>query len=455
MAIRERRLLQPGDRVAAAVSGGADSVALLYLLLDLRAELGIVLSIAHVNHKLRGEESDQDEQFVAELARRHDLELHARALPLESRESGIEAAARRLRYEYFRRLMSAGVVSKVATGHTLDDQAETVLLRILRGTGVRGLSGIHPRLRLEDPSGRPVGEVVRPLLGVHRLELEPCLRGRQWREDSSNIDRSFSRNRVRHGIMPQLQHEFGAAVVENLSNLAEIARAEEEHWHRDHSEVSTSQGTLAVRPLSSLSLAAQRRLLRNWMELNAPEASVSFDLIEELLQLVRGPAGRKHELATGRVARRTAKGLALDQLTGEPARNFAYQLPLPGKIEIAELGVCIEAVKAETAALPDSARQQFLDPARLPARLTIRNWRPGDRFWPAHTKEARKVKELLSARQLTGAQKKLWPVAVAEEIGLVWMRGFPVPAALLPAASSGQVLWIRATNLPQALQSLD
>ncbi len=158
--IRKQESIQAGDRLAVAVSGGADSVALLRLLLELRAELGIVLSVAHVNHKLRAEESDEDERFVAELARVHGLEQHACEAPIERIDpnqrsgirSGIESAARELRYGFFRQLAREGRAAKIATAHTLDDQAETVLLRIFRGTGIRGLSGVHP------PCSRSRGE---------------------------------------------------------------------------------------------------------------------------------------------------------------------------------------------------------------------------------------------------------------------------------------------------------
>ena len=168
--IRKQKSIRAGDRVAVAVSGGADSVALLCLLLELRAELGIVLSVAHVNHKLRGEESDEDERFVAKLARQHGLELHTGEAPIDRRHisqigseigfgsrsgiSGIEAAARKLRYGFFRQLARDGRASKIVTAHTLDDQAETVLLRIFRGTGIRGLSGVHPRIVFQRKDAR-------------------------------------------------------------------------------------------------------------------------------------------------------------------------------------------------------------------------------------------------------------------------------------------------------------
>ncbi len=237
--IRKQESIRAGDRLAVAVSGGADSVALLCLLLELRAELGVVLSVAHVNHKLRGEEADEDERFVAKLARQHGLELHACEAPDNVKRSsgkgsgassGIEAAARELRYDFFRRLAREGRVTKIATAHTLDDQAETVLLRIFRGTGIRGLSGIHPRIVFEE-QGQAFGELVRPLLGFRRTTLQEFLRerGQSWREDSSNRDTAFLRNRVRHRLLPLIAEEFGEAAIEHMSELAEIARAEEEH----------------------------------------------------------------------------------------------------------------------------------------------------------------------------------------------------------------------------------
>jgi tRNA(Ile)-lysidine synthase len=238
--IRKQASIRAGDRVATAVSGGADSVALLCLLLELRAELGIVLSVAHVNHKLRGEESDEDASFVAQLAKQHRLELHVCEAPVDGRQSpadhaakssGIEAAARELRYSFFRQLAQEGSVTRIATAHTLDDQAETVLLRIFRGTGIRGLSGIHPRIVFEE-QGRAFGELVRPLLGFRRAALQEFLReqGQSWREDSSNRDIAFLRNRVRHRLLPIIVEEFGDAAIEHMGELAEIARADEEQW---------------------------------------------------------------------------------------------------------------------------------------------------------------------------------------------------------------------------------
>jgi len=472
--IRKQESICAGDRLAVAVSGGADSVALLCLLLELRAELGIVLSVAHVNHKLRGEESDEDERFVTQLAEQHGLELHVSAAPVRRNHrpgkgseigsgigSGIEAAARELRHGFFRQLAREGRVTKIATAHTLDDQAETVLLRIFRGTGIRGLSGIHRRIVFEE-QGRIFGELIRPLLGFRRAALQEFLRerGQSWREDSSNRDIAFLRNRVRHRLLPVIAEEFGEGAIEHMGELAEIARAEEEQWSvaggrwpasSEFRVPSTQQpaaaetrqaASLAVGPLLALPLAAQRRLVRAWLKTNVPDLSISFRLIEEALELARGATEKKVELPAGWNLRRRSFLLELEPVRGK-ATDYEYTLAVPGAVEVPELGACIEARVMNAGEVPENERGQLLDLERMPKEVLIRNWRAGDRFWPGHTAAARKVKELLSDRHATGAQKKLWPVAVAEGCGLVWMRGFAVPADFRALSGAAKAIWIR------------
>ncbi len=289
--IRRHGLLKAGERVGVAVSGGADSVALLRLLLELRGELGVVLSVAHFHHGIRGAEADADAEFVAHLAQSHNLELHsgsgdapARA---RARRASLETAARELRYRFFAKLLESGAVDRMATGHTLDDQAETVLMKTLRGAGTRGLAGIHPALR----SG-----MVRPLLGVRRRQVEEYLRGlgQQWRDDSTNRDRKHLRNRVRHELLPLLEREFNPEVTRVLSETAEVARAEEEYWQREVErllpQVSPAEGgSLALKPLLAQPLAVQRRLVRAALE----RAGSGFDFRhgEDILRLARKSRG--------------------------------------------------------------------------------------------------------------------------------------------------------------------
>jgi tRNA(Ile)-lysidine synthase len=438
--IRKQGLIKPGDRVAAAVSGGADSVALLLLLLELRAELGIVLSVVHVNHKLRGAESDEDERFVTGLAQEKRLELHWRAAPVRADQPGIEAAARKIRYQSFREIARSAGIRKIVTAHTLDDQAETVLLRMARGAGLRGIAGILPRWTLDEPGNI---EVVRPLLGIRRSELEQFLseRGQSWREDSTNRDLGFLRNRVRHTLLPLFKQTFQESAIENLADLAEIARAEEEHWKLSHPEILRSGPVLPLADLRSMPLAAQRRIVREWLA-QAASLNIPFRTVEQVLDLANDTSGNQLELSAGRAIRRMPKELRLESSAVKASEAYEYRLNIPGQVDIGELGSRFEARLVNPLQIADGDRLQLLDATRIPPEVCVRNWQPGDRFWPAHTKSGKKVKELLADRHIAGAERKLWPVIVAQGLGVVWLRGFPVPSSLWAASGSSQALWI-------------
>lgn len=227
-----RTLLRPGMRLAVAVSGGADSVALLRALVEAAPEIGLVLSVAHMHHGIRGADADADAEFVAALAAEHGLVLHRRdvdvpAAAREKRET-LEEAARNLRYAWFDELLASGIADAVATAHTLDDQAETVLHKLLRGAWTEGLSGIHPIL------GKPRGTILRPFLRVQRAEIEAWLSriGQPWREDATNADIAYTRNRLRRELLPALA-AYNPRIYGHLANLATLARDEEAYWQAE------------------------------------------------------------------------------------------------------------------------------------------------------------------------------------------------------------------------------
>ena len=243
-----REHIRPGDRICAAVSGGADSVALLLLLHAANAlprhGLGVGLSAVHVHHGLRGEEADADLAFVEALCLCLAVPLHVHHASVPERMAGsragagkagtgktegCEEAARAIRYELFASLIAQGHADSVLTAHTLDDQAETVLMKLLRGAWTEGLSGIHPAVLVDQ--AKPGGKILRPLLAVRRAELEDFLRARNqpWRTDSSNSDEAFTRNRVRHQLLPILR-EYNPSLDQTLANLAELAREDEARW---------------------------------------------------------------------------------------------------------------------------------------------------------------------------------------------------------------------------------
>ena len=557
--IRREELLRAGDRVGVAVSGGIDSVALLRLLIELSQELGIVLSVVHFNHKLRGAESEADQEFVAGLAREHGLEFHVSsgdAAQLAAEEhSGVEAAARELRYGFFRELLGSDEddeidfgpkfpqglkpgsigepngtaeaapfpnpdvprasqmmtepsvtgpsLNKIVTGHTLDDQAETVLMRLIRGTGPRGLGGIYPRIVVEHEDGQGHSEIIRPLLGIRRCELQQYLADLKqlWREDSTNADSMFTRNRVRKLVLPLLEREFNPAVVESFAELSEIARDEEDYWDN---EISGWLGTVVqwsqpewtrgipgfdgspalvqIQPALSKSnnpalpdaallerleqsgpavmnaavsrawlLTEPRAVQRRVLKAIGEQAGIplEFKHVEEILRFAGedGPSGKELSLPLGWKIVREPEAMVFvtpDLRHQERIPDYEYLLAVPGRVAVPEIGGVIEAlwVTSEMAAesqVGEYNPQQLLRAELLPGRLIVRNWRPGDRFWPAHTKSPKKIKELLQERNVVQPERRLWPVALSGD-EIVWMRGFPVPARLLAKAGQEAVL---------------
>jgi tRNA(Ile)-lysidine synthase len=430
--------LRPGMRLAVGVSGGADSMALLRALALRAPELGLVLSVAHLHHGLRGAEADADLEFLRELARRLKLPLHqarvdtaaeAAALPGKPAET-IEEAARRLRYAWFRKLMAESKAEAVATAHTLDDQAETVLAKFLRGAWTEGLSGIHPVVEF------PEGRVVRPLLGTTRAEVETFLSalGQDWREDSTNRHLTFTRNRIRHELLPLLQ-TWNPRLSEHLAQMAELARDEEAWWEaevrrlapgmiltgkpvRGGGRASGEGLAIDLSRLNELPQALQRRILR--YAAAGLGFAPDFAGTEALRNLgLHGKAGQKCELAAGLRAERTHRELRLTIVpenridVPQTAVPEEVTIPVPGEGESPSFGVRIRIELAQSAAPPASG----------PALL--RNWKPGDRVRLRHSAAPKKVKEVLERLKVSGAARARWPVLELNG-RIVWMQGVVV-----------------------------
>jgi tRNA(Ile)-lysidine synthase len=438
--IRKHDLLRPGDRVGIAVSGGADSVALLRLMIELQDELGIVLSVVHLNHKLRGAQSDADEQFVCSLARSNKLEIIAesrdvKALSAEKKLS-LEAAAREARYEFFRRILLSGV-NRVATAHTLDDQAETVLLKLTRGAGTRGLAGIYPKKAVShQPSAisknqpdldHDVKTIVRPLLGSRRSQLREYLAevGQAWREDASNQDLRHTRNRIRQEILPLLEQKVNPAVCETLAESAEIARAEEEYWVKEIDRFlpeiwsANEHGGELKLSSRSLPLALLRRLLRAAAE-NLGIA-LEFRQVEEILG---DGSGDGSSVLPGQWTVTQHSHIVTFTRARQTASEYEYELPVPGKVSVAEAEIVLETFVPDGSDLSHKG-DDFVHSHFAQHKWVVRNWRPGERFWPAHTKEPKKIKELLQDRHITGEEKQRWPVIACGD-DIIWMKQFGV-----------------------------
>jgi tRNA(Ile)-lysidine synthase len=460
--VQTERFLHPGDRVGVAVSGGADSVALLLLLLELRERLGIVLSVVHFNHKLRGKASDADEQFVANLAAKHGLEFHSASVYVakkaKSERANLEDAARRARYDYFRSLAESGTCTRIAVAHTADDQAETVLAHILRGTGLAGLGGIHP----------VAGPVIRPLLGVRRSELRNFLRAKEqtWREDATNRDTKRMRARIRKKLLPLLEKQFQPAIVEHLATLADLAREDEAFFNA----IAEERVRALVRKCDEGARIAVNDLLEPWKGkgLNAEttedtesaeKRALSKRMVRRIVESVKpraGQLGAAHVAAVRQLARNGQSGSSLalpggvevrkerDALLFQAVENigvrtarrapreYEYKINLADRdtqVSVAELG-CVFRLKVidwprkrgET-----SSDGAVLDREQLRLPLVLRNWRPGDRIRPQGRRSAHKLKRLLNEKRVSRWERDGWPVLTSGGV-LVWARGFPVAA---------------------------
>lgn len=458
-------LFHPGMRIAIACSGGADSVALLRTLLEQRDRLGVALSVVHMSHGIRGAESDGDEAFVRDLARHFDLPIQTRSVrtpeTAQANREGLEEAARNLRYAWFWELLGANEADAVATAHTLDDQAETVLHRLLRGAWTKGLSGIHPVLKA---AARHPGLILRPFLSASRADIEGWLHliGQPWREDSSNRDTAFTRNRIRHGLLPELAR-YNPAVKRQFAQLAALALDDESYWHAELARLlpglllpgkatrgggratGTALGcqsiSIEVERMRPLHPALRRRVLR------AAAAklglSLDFDCTERLLALAgfgesapEDSISHKSRLASknGLRAERTPREIRLFAESAESAPSgerlapsAEYLLPIPGVVEAPAFGIRLEASVGKPSK------------ADLPVAILRAN-RPGDRVTLRHSRSALKVREALRRARLPVAQ----PVPVLEWQGeIVWVSGLPLESA--PAIQAA--LSIKNTSL--------
>ena len=443
-------MLDSGDRVAVAVSGGPDSVAQLECLRELAPQLGITLAVAHLNHQLRGRESDEDEQFVARLARRHRLEFVSKTVDVavQARQSGenTEQLGRTFRYEFFSELVRRGRFDKVAVGHTLSDQAETVLFRLLRGSGTAGLSGIRPVLD---------NKVVRPMIEVTREQVMEYLTagGHEWRDDSSNQDPGFDRNRIRHELLPRLSEDWNPNLSGALAQIAEWAQGEENYWQgvlpalAERYLESKSDGVyFQAAAMTALPVAVARRLLRVAVErARGSLAGISFEHIEALRGLAarRRGSGRSH--IPDLEAIRSFDQIRLARFSREPEpypRRQCILVHAPGSFKLPGGSSLVVLKRYTRENLPgeeryNGRRQGLIDWEKVPKPLVLRNWRAGDRYHPQGGKGAKKLKTLFQERKIAVWERPGWPViaAASAETGapeaepgerevVVWARGF-------------------------------
>jgi len=429
-------MLCQGEKVLVAVSGGADSMALLHCLHRLAPRRHLTLAVAHLNHRLRGEESDLDEAFVREACAKLELPFFSEVFDVGNKavaaKQNLEEAARKVRYEFLRRTAGRLEAQKIAVGHSLDDQAETVLMRFLRGSGTEGLSAIYPVVD---------GLVIRPLLECKRAKILDYLKiqGISFREDASNLDLKYRRNRVRRELIPYLEKNFNPRLADTLSREAELARDVAryleaqakialESFRVSNAEelVLPVQGILELHP--ALQKSAARLALR---ECRGDLRGIAAHHIEDILALCRPlHSGRRVKLPGGSIVARQFGNILFIKHEPSTPPGFSYCLPIPGRCTVPEADLEFRTTALESGTNAEGPTESVpfravLEASSLPSVLTIRSRRPGDRYGgPRH----RKVKKMLiDAKVPLNARARLPMVAAGEVV--IWIPGFK-PAKL-------------------------
>ena len=431
--IRRRQLFEPGARVVAAVSGGSDSVALAWILREL-SEAGALrlTAIAHLDHSLRGAESARDAAFCRDLAAELGVPFDVEAVDVASlakaNGQSIEEAGREARYAFFDRVRARTTADAVATGHTRDDQAETVLMRVFRGAGTKGLAGIPPRR----------GAIVRPLIDLRRVELVGWLdaHSRRWVEDSTNADRAVTRNWIRHALLPEITARFGDGVIDVLARGADLARADDSVLSEIAREVApgiqTSVGhgiDLSVPALCVQPLAIRQRVVRGVLKRFGGGPSAAH--VEAVLRMAE--SGQPARLRLGqRLLELSGGGRVLSIRESRPAEltgsSWTYPLEIPGEIDLPEAAGRLTASPTTLEALGGMSKVKHLPQgqavaAGLEGPLVVRAWKPGDAMHVLGLSGRKKVQDLFVDRKVPRERRHMVPVVAHPDGRIVWVAG--------------------------------
>jgi tRNA(Ile)-lysidine synthase len=444
--ISRHQMISEGDFVIVAVSGGPDSVSLLHVLHELKNELQIHLLVAHFDHGLRPAEDEPETIFVRGLAESLNLPFEtAKGHLLGKRTPGSrEEVARNARYAFLDRVRKKHKAQKIALGHNLNDQAETILMRLLRGSGPSGLTGIPP---CRD------GSIIRPLIEVERPEIEKFLKARKLVSvtDSSNLKTDYLRNKIRLELMPLLveqQPQLGHL----LGQTAEILRDEDDYleriaeaWLTRNTELSPHRTfRVPIPSFRGLPVALRRRVIRNVIgKVKKNLRRISWDHIEAIQRLSQAEKPQAAlNLPGGLTVRRTYDHLIFSASVKRKSLPFHYTLDGPGIYDLKQIGrsISVEEVKnRRDLRLRGSTRTAFLDAEKLHFPLTLRSFKAGDRFIPFGMKGHKKLKDLFVDLKVPLEQRYLTPILCCDDTP-VWVCGFRIDDRFKVTPETGKVM---------------
>ncbi len=459
--ISAHKMFDQGDSVLVAVSGGPDSIALVHLIYRLAAEFSLRPAIAHLNHCLRGSDSDRDAQFVTETARQLNLPIYAQSEDVRSfqkrRRLSLEEAARMVRYRFYNTVAEEYGFNKIALGHHSDDNAELVLMNLMRGSGHLGLSGIAPVRG---------GKIVRPLIRLRRSEIVDYLDEKKlpYITDASNTDPAFIRNKIRHQLMPVLQTDYNPKIIEALNRLGEIIQAEEK-WIAATLEPVFEQCVafrtddkinLSVPVFNQLAKAVKRRIVRrSILSIKKDLRRITLEHVDAILRLIeKGRNPGRLNLPDGIVVSRNNAELSFQkfendlnskdsELLQNSAWHYQHALSPPATLYIKEADASIVIREIDIEELPNfkniDPTVAFFDLDRLTLPLAVRNHRPGDRFSPLGLKGTQKVKKYFANLKIPAVKRQKCPLLLSKG-RIVWIAGHRIDNAVKVTPQTRRVL---------------
>lgn len=446
------RLLVPGEKVVVAVSGGPDSVCLLDILSSLRDELRVELVVAHLDHGLRPGEDEEETRFVASLAAQRKLPFHARRVQLDTVKGSLEERAREARYRFLEEARARFSAQKIALGHHCDDQAETVLLRLLRGSGAGGLSGMAPMRE---------GKFIRPLLELRRCAIENYLKERKlpFKIDPTNRDDKFLRNRIRSELIPTLE-EYQPRVTEILAQTAGILREENQYletvsreWLKKHKMKNTkTMVEISRTELMSLHQALRKRIIRRCVHLVAEGlAGLSLRHIKAVERLAAGgkPQGAI-SLPRGVLVERVYDHLVFKTGAVHEVSDYLCMLKGPGRFVLEELSssVVIEELPRANVSLGENQPwMACLDARKARYPLMLRNFRPGDAFVPLGMRGHKKVKDFFIDRKVPKTVRSRVPILLSGG-EILWICGMMIDDRFKVTSGTEKILKIEFVRPP-------
>jgi len=448
--LRNKLFVEREIKVLLAVSGGVDSIAMLDVMANLTSSVRLDLTVVHFNHKFRGEESDSDEKFVQKLAESYNIPFMSASSNVaeyaEANSLSFEAAGRLLRYKYFEKIVSSGKYHFVATAHTADDSAETLLINLLRGTGLTGLSGIPGKRHFNKNVS-----LIRPLIECTKNELlvYSKLRNLKWREDSTNLDLQYTRNKIRHDLLPKLRKEYNPNIVEVLNRAARsvagadkfVQQAVKEYLEAVVITGDSQDGRFAIKInlLDTHNSFIQGEILQSALQRYAKVQPISLNSIDRILDLKRKESGSICELECGYNVVKDRENLIF--YIKEEAPKFSHIFRRPGKYRFGRYELKLEIVDGKNIKFGQNRNIEYLDADFLPQMLMLRNWEQGDYFKPLGMEGVQKVADFLNNQKLPVIDKPFVPV-LTDKVNILWVCGYRIAEDYKVRRDSAEVLKI-------------